>query len=284
MTETLLSYLLTPTVAIFVAQNATAQTDRGEPIDDAALRAAASNGGERLTHGRDYSETHFSPLKQMNTYNVAQLGLTHVGPTQALGAMEATLLVRDAVPYATLSYDSVFACDLRTNERLWEWDAKVPYEIQQRACCGVVNRGVALYQVRVYVGPLDGRLVALDQKTGKVDWAVQTTPKDEWYTSTGAPRHQREGHHRERRRRMCCKLQSGSSLFLLKAAIDRVLGQQTRLRNLEIALFATHPVYIPGQESSGGFRVACDSLMTAGNSVFRGAVAYNAETGDKLWK
>ena len=67
-------------------------------------------------------------------------------------------------------------------------DAKVPFQIQQRACCGVVNRGVALYQGRVYVGTLNGRLVALDAKTGKVDRQVQTTPPDEWYNSTGAPR------------------------------------------------------------------------------------------------
>jgi len=189
MMKTLTNYFLIAAFAIFAVHDASAQQrERGKPVDDATLRGAASNAGEWLTYGRDYAETRFSPLKEINASNIAQLGLAHVWPTQALGAMEATPLISDGVLYATLSYGAVFAYDLRTNERLWEWDAKVPFEVQQRACCGVVNRGVALYQGRVYVGALDGRLVALDQKTGKVDWEVQTTPKDEWYTSTGAPR------------------------------------------------------------------------------------------------
>jgi quinohemoprotein ethanol dehydrogenase len=173
-------------VLLVVMAASMASAQKSKPVDDSTLRTAAPE--EWLTYGRDYAETHFSPLKQINASNIKQLGLTKVWPTRALGAMEATPLVSNGILYGTLSYGAVFAFDLYTGERIWEWDAKVPFEVQQRACCGVVNRGVALYEGRVYVGALDGRLVALDAKTGKVDWQVQTTPPEEWYTSTGAPR------------------------------------------------------------------------------------------------
>jgi quinohemoprotein ethanol dehydrogenase len=157
-------------------------------VDSNTLKDASKNGDEWLTYGRDYAETRFSPLKLIDTTNVGRLGLTRVWPTRALGAIEATPLVHDGILYGTLSYGAVFAFDVRTGERLWEWDPQVTLEKQQRACCGVVNRGVAMYQGRIYVGVLDGRLAALDAKTGKLDWEVQTTPPDEWYTITGAPR------------------------------------------------------------------------------------------------
>jgi quinohemoprotein ethanol dehydrogenase len=158
------------------------------PVDSNTLKNAAKNGDEWLTYGRDYAETRFSPLKQIDSTNVQRLGLAKVWPTRALGAIESTPLVHDGILYGTLSYGAVFAFDLRTGERIWEWDPKVTLEKQQRACCGVVNRGVAMYQGRIYVGVLDGRLAALDAKTGHLDWEVQTTPPDEWYTITGAPR------------------------------------------------------------------------------------------------
>ncbi len=184
----ILNCLLVAISAVLASgSRATAQQKR-TPVTDAALRKAASDGKEWLSYGRDYSETRFSPLKQIDATNVQQLGLTKVWPTDALGALEATPLVHDGILYGTVSYGIVFAFDLRTGERIWQYDPQVSYENQQKACCGVVNRGVALYQGRVYVAALDGRLSALDAKTGKVDWQVQTTPPDDWYTITGAPR------------------------------------------------------------------------------------------------
>jgi quinohemoprotein ethanol dehydrogenase len=176
------------TLICFIATSTAIAQQKGKPVDDAVLRAAGSNESEWVTYGRDYSETRFSPLKQIDSTNVQRLGLAKVLPLQALGAMEATPLVRDGIMYASHSYGIVFAYDLHTGEKIWEYDPKVSYEAQQHGCCGVVNRGVALYQGRVYVGAMDGRLIALDAKTGKVDWEQQTTPPDEWYTITGAPR------------------------------------------------------------------------------------------------
>ncbi len=83
---------------------------------------------------------------------------------------------------------NVFALDARSGRELWRWDAKADRIRGYRACCDVVNRGVALYKDKVFVGVIDGRLAALDARTGALKWEVQTTPVNEPYTITGAPR------------------------------------------------------------------------------------------------
>jgi quinohemoprotein ethanol dehydrogenase len=152
------------------------------------LRDAGRSGEEWLTIGRDYAETRFSPLKQIDASNVSRLGLAWTFDTGSYRGLEATPLVKDGVLYATASWSVVFALDARTGKELWRWDPQADKAKGRRACCDVVNRGVALYQGKVYVGVIDGRLAALDAKDGKVVWQVQTTPEDEDYTITGAPR------------------------------------------------------------------------------------------------
>jgi len=109
-------------------------------------------------------------------------------PTGSNRGLEATPLVVDGVMYTTAPWSVVYALDARTGEQIWTWDPKVPKEWGQKACCDVVNRGVALYKGKVYVGTLDGRIAALDAATGKVAWEQQTTEKGKPYTITGAPR------------------------------------------------------------------------------------------------
>jgi quinohemoprotein ethanol dehydrogenase len=157
-------------------------------VDDVALESAAATPEEWLTIGRDYAETRFSPLAQVTSSNVARLGLAWSYDTQSLRGLEATPLVENGVMYATGDWSNVFALDARTGRELWRWDAKADRVRGYRACCDVVNRGVALYKGTVYVGVIDGRLAALDAATGTVRWEVQTTPVGEPYTITGAPR------------------------------------------------------------------------------------------------
>ncbi|HEX7079444.1 MAG TPA: PQQ-dependent dehydrogenase, methanol/ethanol family [Gammaproteobacteria bacterium] len=164
-------------------------SDRAAPgPDDAALIDAARSGEEWLTYGRDYAETRFSPLEQIDADNVGRLGLAWYYDTGSLRGLEATPLVSNGVLYATTSWSNVFALDARTGEELWRWDAQADRTRGSRACCDVVNRGVALYEGKVFVGVIDGRLVALDAATGEPVWQVQTTPVDQPYTITGAPR------------------------------------------------------------------------------------------------
>ena len=157
-------------------------------IDDAALRNADARTGEWITHGRNYSETRFSPLKQIDAANVKNLGLAWTFDTETTRGLEATPIIVDGVMYTTGSWSVVFALDARSGKQLWKWDPQVPRTFGQRACCDVVNRGVAVYKNRVYVGTLDGRLVALDADSGKVDWEVVTVDQSRPYTITAAPR------------------------------------------------------------------------------------------------
>jgi len=158
------------------------------PVDDAALRAADADPANWITYGRTYSEQRFSRLQQVNEQTVSRLGLAWSFDLETLRGLEATPLVKDGVLYTTSAWSLVYAFDARTGHLLWQYDPHVPKDHAKFVCCDVVNRGVALYRDRVYVGALDGRLIALDAKTGAVVWDVQTTPNNGPYAITGAPR------------------------------------------------------------------------------------------------
>jgi quinohemoprotein ethanol dehydrogenase len=177
--------------AALLAAVAAAPARAGTPaaaVDDARLVGADTDLDDWLTHGRTYGEQRYSPLDQIHAGNVGQLGLAWWLDTDTTRGLEATPLVADGVLYATGSWSVVFAVDARTGKRLWTFDPQVPRETGQKACCDVVNRGVALYRGRVYAGTLDGRLVALDAASGAVVWSVVTVDPSQPYTITGAPR------------------------------------------------------------------------------------------------
>lgn len=155
---------------------------------DAAALANAAGNTDWLTYGHDYAETRFSTLDQVNDTNVAELGVAWTFDTGSFRGLESTPLVYDGVIYATRPWSSVFALDARTGEKLWDYDPQVDKSMGWKACCDVVNRGVAMYQGKIYVGALDGRLIALDAKTGKELWSVVTVDQSRPYTITGAPR------------------------------------------------------------------------------------------------
>jgi quinohemoprotein ethanol dehydrogenase len=146
------------------------------------------SGAEWRMHGRDYAETRFSPLDQIDVGNVADLGVAWTFDTGSFRGLEATPLVADGTLYATRPWSSVFAIEARSGTLLWEYDPDVDRSIGWKACCDVVNRGVALYEGKIFAGILDGRLVALDAATGALIWEVQTTDPERPYTITGAPR------------------------------------------------------------------------------------------------
>jgi quinohemoprotein ethanol dehydrogenase len=140
------------------------------------LLNAGGDGTEWLTYGHDYAETHFSPLNQINTKNVKRLSLAWSATTEApQGTVEATPLMHNGVLYGILPWDVMFAVDARTGKTKWRWDPDVPREHISGLCCGPVNRGMAIYNGRVYAGLLDGRVVAVDQETGKLIWSTQDT-------------------------------------------------------------------------------------------------------------
>jgi|TARA_B100000315_G_scaffold259226_1_gene314382 PQQ-dependent dehydrogenase (methanol/ethanol family) len=150
--------------------------------------AADEEPGNWLAHGRTYDEQRFSPLVQINDENVAELGLAWYFDTGTKRGLEASPIVVDGIMYSTGSWSMVFANNAKTGQLIWKYDPEVPKAWGANACCDVVNRGVALWRGRAYVGTLDGRLVALDAATGEVQWDVNTIDRARPYTITGAPR------------------------------------------------------------------------------------------------
>lgn len=157
-------------------------------IDDAALRAADADSANWLMHGRTYDEHRFSPLTQINAQSVARLGLVWSRELATTRGVEATPLVADGVLYTTGPWSVVYAFDAATGAQRWTYDPKVPKRRGALTCCDVVNRGVALYRGKVYVATLDGRLIALDARSGAPVWTTATFDTSQAYTITGAPR------------------------------------------------------------------------------------------------
>ena len=157
-------------------------------VDEGRIAAADSEPGSWLAHGRTYDEQRFSPLTDISGETVGSLGLAWSYATQTRRGLEATPLVVDGVLYATGTWSRVYALDAASGRELWTFDPEVPRWKGRNACCDVVNRGVAVWKGRVYVGTIDGRLIALDAATGVAIWDVSTVDPTQPYTITGAPR------------------------------------------------------------------------------------------------
>jgi glucose dehydrogenase len=143
-------------------------------VDAARLTGADRDRDNWLTHGRTYDEQRYSPLDQINAQNANTLGLAWSLDLDTSRGQEATPLVVDGVMYSTSAWSKVQAIDAQSGKLLWQYDPQVPGETGTKACCDVVNRGVAVWNGRVYLGTLDGRLIALDAATGQPAWSVIT--------------------------------------------------------------------------------------------------------------
>ncbi|HKU43352.1 MAG TPA: PQQ-binding-like beta-propeller repeat protein, partial [Polyangiales bacterium] len=157
-------------------------------VDAARLTGAAQDTANWLTHGGTYAEERYSALAQIDTNTVKTLGLAWSLDLDTNRGQEATPLIIDGVMYTTSAWSKVQAIDAKTGKLIWQYDPFVPGSTGVRACCDVVNRGVAAWKGRLYVGTLDGRLIALDAASGKPVWSVVTVDQSKPYTVTGAPR------------------------------------------------------------------------------------------------
>src|SRR5436853_5821760 len=159
-------------------------------IDDAVLKNTGRTGEEWLTYGLTLGETRYSPLKQIDTSNVSRLGLAwsyEVGPGG--GPQEATPLAWNGSLYGITNWSIVFAVDARTGKEKWRWDPEVNQgAVRPKVCCGIVNRGIALYQGKIISPVIDGRLEALDAETGKPVWEARVAYSQDNYSITMAPR------------------------------------------------------------------------------------------------
>jgi quinohemoprotein ethanol dehydrogenase len=163
-------------------------------VDGQVLRnAGASNDalpGSWLTYGRNQSETRYSTLKQINDTTAKRLGLAWSYVAGAGGGnQEGTPLMWNNTLYGITTWSVVYARDARTGKELWRWDPEVNQTaVRPRICCGIVNRGVAIYNGMIIAAINDGRLEALDAITGKPLWESRVAYPQDLYTLTMAPR------------------------------------------------------------------------------------------------
>jgi quinohemoprotein ethanol dehydrogenase len=146
--------------------------------------------GSWISYGRTQGETRYSPLKQIDTTNVSRLGLAWTYVVGAGGGnQEGTPLMWNNTVYGITSWSVVYAVDARTGKELWRWDPEVNQTtVRPKICCGIVNRGLALYKGNIIAPAIDGRLFSLNATTGKPVWETRVAyPKDD-FTITMAPR------------------------------------------------------------------------------------------------
>ncbi len=154
-----------------------------------AEHAAAIGFSNWMGHGGSSDETDYSPLERINGENAGRLGLAWYLDLPGEQMLEATPLAVDGVLYFTGSYAKVYAVDAASGKLLWTYDPEIwkhaPQKLRYALPC---NRGVAYEGGRIFVGTLDGRLIALSAKTGTLLWSVETTAPESPQTITGAPR------------------------------------------------------------------------------------------------
>lgn len=168
---------------------APSETARAFAAVNADRLTNADNEPEQwMTYGGTYDEKRYSRLDQINRENVDQLGLAWYTDFETNRGQQSTPLVVDGVIYVTESWSKVSAFDAVSGERLWFYDPEVPGEWGGKGCCDVVNRGVAAWNGKIFVGTYDGRLVALDAETGEEVWSRVTVDQTTNSSITSAPR------------------------------------------------------------------------------------------------
>ena len=164
-------------------------------VDDAALKDAGKSGEEWITYNNGWREQRYSTLNQINASNVKRLGLAWYYDIPSIpggndgGRQEGTPLVYNGVMYSITPWSIVYAVDAHTGKEVWHSDPEVDRQVwQSRICCGVVNRGIAIYNGKIIAPVVDGRLRALDIATGKIAWETRVSSANMAYTITMSPR------------------------------------------------------------------------------------------------
>jgi len=175
------------------ATAAAGPTGPAAAVTDDRLLKAADEPAQWMTYGGTYDEQRFSRLAQINRDNVKSLGLKWFADYDTNLDQHGTPLYVDGVLYVSTAWNKLYAYDARTGKQLWQYNAKVPGEWLRNVCCGNVNRGIAAYDGKIYMGTLDARLVAIDAATGKEVWSTDTIKGDHndplnRYSITMAPR------------------------------------------------------------------------------------------------
>jgi alcohol dehydrogenase (cytochrome c) len=179
------------TVAAVLVATGDAQVSRGSARDFSATALTGLPFRGWPTNGGNLYNQRYSPLKAINRDNVAQLKGVWRTRLRGSGAAPqysgfAQPLVSDGVAYLSTGANDVFALSIDSGEILWQYAANLDSNITS-VCCGWNNKGVALSEDKVFIGRLDGQLVALDRATGRVAWSIQAERWQDNFSITAAP-------------------------------------------------------------------------------------------------
>jgi alcohol dehydrogenase (cytochrome c) len=155
------------------------------PVTQAMLDKAAGDTANFLHTNGNYNQTRFYSGRQINTGNVGKLKVAWIFQTEVRESMETSPIVVNGVMFITTSFSHVYALDAKTGEQLWHY--KHPLGPVTTYCCGPNNRGVAVFEDKVYLATLDSKLVALDAKTGNKVWQSDIADPELGYSETMAP-------------------------------------------------------------------------------------------------
>jgi alcohol dehydrogenase (cytochrome c) len=168
-------------VGVLTAQSAPATKVAMQEI----LEGLPADGSRWLTFGGDYANQRHSPLTQIAPDNVGRLVPRWTFQTGAIGNFETTPLMRDNVLYVTGPQNIAWAIDARTGRQIWRYRRELPSGLT--ACCGLVNKGFAMLDDKLFLATLDAHLIALDRRTGAVVWDATLGDYKIGYSSTIAP-------------------------------------------------------------------------------------------------
>ncbi|PYM05206.1 MAG: quinonprotein alcohol dehydrogenase, partial [Candidatus Rokuibacteriota bacterium] len=149
------------------------------------LNRAGADADNWLHPNGSYEQARFHRAAQIKTSNVQNLRPAFVFQTAVLESMETAPIVVNGVMFLTTSYDHVYAVDAVSGKEFWHYKHKLgPITTY---CCGPNNRGVAIWNDKLYLGTLDSKLVALDARTGNLLWEAQIADPEKGYSETMAP-------------------------------------------------------------------------------------------------
>jgi len=156
-----------------------------QDITTKELLDGLANPSRWLTHSGDYAGHRFSPLKEITPANASQLAARWTFQTGVANKFEATPIVIDGMLYFTGALNHAWAIDGRSGKQLWHYQRTLPQGL--KVCCGLVNRGFAVFGDRLFMVTLDAHFVALEMKTGKVIYDIEMATVKDGFAATGAP-------------------------------------------------------------------------------------------------
>jgi alcohol dehydrogenase (cytochrome c) len=151
-----------------------------------ALKNDGKSTSDVLTYGMGYNNQRYSPLTQINAKNVSKLMPVWAYSLNNTQSHESQPIVHDGVMYVT-THDATVALNPVTGKQIWKTAVELPQDVFKYACCGILNRGAAIYEGKVYRTTLDAHLIALDAKTGKQLWKSKAADYQDGHAMTGAP-------------------------------------------------------------------------------------------------